>query len=162
MSASDPAAYWFPRVMRVPLMSFLGARPVDPADPTAGLLLEVRQEALNAADVTHGGVLGSILDLAAYLAVLPSLGPGEQAATHHFSATYMLPTRAGDRLHASGVLLRRARHVAFTEAIVRCLDSVIARASVTKSIIHGESEAAGSDARAASAIGPIGEGRAHE
>jgi uncharacterized protein (TIGR00369 family) len=57
---------WFPRVFEVPLINLLGARPVDAQDPTAGLSFVVTEETLNAAGALHGGVLGTVLDLAAY------------------------------------------------------------------------------------------------
>lgn len=126
----------FARVMSVPLIAFLGARPASADDPTAGLVLEVDDPTLNAAGVLHSGVIATMLDLAAYLAILPLLAPDEQAVTHHFSATYLSPTRIGELVAAKGRVLRAGRHVAFTEASVRSADRLVATASVTKSIVR--------------------------
>lgn len=126
---------WFPLVMDVSLVTFLGAAPVDANDPAAGLSLVVGDTALNAAGVLHGGAIATILDLAAYLAVLPTLSGAEQAVTHAFSAAYLSATAAGDTVIAKGSVLRRARHIAFISATAACGERLIATASVTKSIV---------------------------
>jgi uncharacterized protein (TIGR00369 family) len=126
---------WFPRVFEVPIISFIGARPVDDQDPTAGLSFVVTDKALNAAGALHGGVLGTVLDLAAYLSVIPTLGRGEQAVTHAISASYLSGSEVGETLVARGELLRRTRRLAFSSASVTSGERLIATASVTKSIL---------------------------
>ena len=126
---------WFPRVFEVPLITFLGAVPVDEQDPAAGLSFVVTEQTLNAAGALHGGVLGTVLDLAAYLSVLPTLERGEQAVTHAIAASYLTGAEVGETLIARGELLRRTRRLAFTSATVASGDRLIATASVTKSIL---------------------------
>ena len=126
---------WFPRVFEVPLIAFLGAVPVDVHDPAAGLSFVVTENTLNAAKALHGGVLGTVLDLAAYLSVIPTLGRGEQAVTHAISASYLSGSEVGETLVARGELLRRTRRLAFSSASVTAGDRLIATASVTKSIL---------------------------
>ena len=126
---------WFPRVFDVPLVTLIGAIPVDKEDPSAGLAFEISEHTLNAAGLLHGGVLGTVLDLAAYLSVLPTIGPGQQAVTHAISASYLAGTEVGQTLVAKGSLLRRTRRLAFASASVTAGDHLIATASVTKSII---------------------------
>ena len=127
---------WFPRVFEVPLITLLGARPVDLEDPTAGLSFVVSEDTLNAAGALHGGVLGTVLDLAAYLCVIPTLGPGEQAVTHSISASYLTGSALGERLVAKGELLRRTRRLAFAASTVKAEERLVATASVTKSILE--------------------------
>ncbi len=86
--------------LAVPLLTFLGARPENPTDPTAGLSLVVTERALNAAGMLHCGVIATMLDLAAYLTVLPTLDPSQQAVTHAFSASYLSPSAAGETVVA--------------------------------------------------------------
>jgi uncharacterized protein (TIGR00369 family) len=126
---------WFPRVFDVPLIALLGARPVDGKDPAAGLSLVVTENTLNAGGALHGGVLGTVLDLAAYLSVIPTLGRGEQAVTHAIAASYLAGSEVGETLIARGQLLRRTRRLAFSSATVRAGDRLIATATVTKSIL---------------------------
>ena len=127
---------WFPAVLDVPLVRFLGARAVDPNDPSAGLVLQVGQSAVNAAGALHGGAFAALLDLAAYLAVLPLLGPDEQAVTHAIAASYIGPLRVGDTAYVRGEVLRRSSRLAFTTATMSDdKQRLVATASVTKSII---------------------------
>ena len=128
---------WFPLVFDVPLIRLIGARPVNDEDPEAGLTFTVTDGTLNAAGVLHGGVLGTVLDLAAYLSVIPELSPGEQAVTHAINASYITGTTPGESLIATGTLLRRSRHLAFASASVHGGERLVATASVTKSIIGG-------------------------
>jgi uncharacterized protein (TIGR00369 family) len=129
------AMAWFPRVIDVPLITFLGAEPEDPDDPTAGLSMVITDQALNAAGVLHGGVIATVLDLAAYLAVLPTLGDSEQAVTHSFSASYLSAAAAGETVLVKGAVLRRSRHLAFTSVSMTSAERLVAVASVTKSIV---------------------------
>ena len=126
---------WFPLVFEVPLIQLLAAAPVDAEDPTAGLSFVVTEKTLNAAGALHGGVLGTVLDLAAYLSVIPTLGPGEQAVTHAIAASYLTGSELGETLVARGQLLRRTRRLAFTSSAVTAGDRLVATASVTKSIV---------------------------
>lgn len=132
---------WFALVMDVPLVRYLGARPVDPVDPTAGVELEVTDTALNAAGVVHGGAIATILDLAAYLSVLPVLEREEQAVTHSFAASYVSSTGRGERVIATGTLVRRTRHLAFTTSSAMVSGRIVAVASVTKSLVRPRQEA---------------------
>jgi uncharacterized protein (TIGR00369 family) len=129
------AMAWFPRVLDLPLITFLGARAEDPDDPSAGLSMVITDNALNAAGVLHGGAIATVLDLAAYLAVLPTLGDSEQAVTHSFFASYLSATGAGETVVAKGSVLRRSRHLAFTSVSMTSRDRLVATAEVTKSIV---------------------------
>lgn len=139
----DPAAgdrvldgmAWFPLVFDVPLIRLIGATPIDAQDPAAGLSFVVTEATLNAAGALHGGVLGTVLDLAAYLSVIPTIRPGEQAVTHAISASYLGGSNIGETLVCRGALLRRTRRLAFASSSVVAGDRLVATASVTKSII---------------------------
>jgi uncharacterized protein (TIGR00369 family) len=134
------AARWFPAVLDVPLIRFLGAQAIDPDDPAAGLLLDVGETAVNAAEVMHGGTFATLLDLAAYLAVLPVLEPSEQAVTHAFSAAYLGAVVTGSTVRVRGEVLRRTRHLAYTTAqMMEQGGRLVATASVVKSIIPSRS-----------------------
>ncbi len=126
---------WFPLVFDIPLINLIGARPLDPGDPRAGLSLTVTKATLNAAGVLDGGVLGTVLDLAAYLSVIPTIGPGQQAVTHAMASSYLASTGVGEVLVARGQLLRRTRKLAFASSSVVVGERLIATASVTKSIV---------------------------
>jgi uncharacterized protein (TIGR00369 family) len=77
------------RALDVPLLSFLGTSLLDPDDPTAGLRFELGPNVLNAVDILHGGVISTVLDLAAYLAVLSELDVDEEATTHALAVQFV-------------------------------------------------------------------------
>ena len=126
---------WFPLVFDVPLITLIGAIPVDKQDPRAGLAFEVTEQTLNAGGALHGGVLGAVLDLAAYLSVIPTMGRGQQAVTHGISASYLAGTELGETILVKGKLLERTRRLAFASSEATVGDRLIATASVTKSIL---------------------------
>lgn len=126
---------WFAPVFAVPLIDLIAAEPVDATDPARGLRFVVTAQCLNAGGVVHGGVLATVLDLAAYLSVLRTIGRGQQAVTHAVAASYIAAARLGETLVATGELMRRSRRLAFTTATVTSGERLVAMASVTKSII---------------------------
>ncbi|HET9073568.1 MAG TPA: PaaI family thioesterase [Solirubrobacteraceae bacterium] len=124
-------------VLAVPLHRSLGVALVDPADPSAGLEIEVAQLALNNKGVLHGGLVPLLLDVASYLAVLPALEPGTNAVTTSVSASLLVGVQAGERVRFSGQVERRGRSVAFLSARARVGERVVATGQVVKSIVRG-------------------------
>jgi uncharacterized protein (TIGR00369 family) len=125
----------FRQALEVPLLRFLEAVPEDANDPTAGLRLRVTDAALNATGVLHGGVMATLLDLAAYLGLLPALTSSEQAVTHAFAASYIAPASPGETILAKAAVLPRSRHLAFITATLNSDARTVATAWITKSIL---------------------------
>ena len=121
--------------LAIPLQVALDARPVDPADPTAGLVLPVEGLALNPGGTLHGGALGAILELAGLLAVLPTLADDEHAVTAHISTQMLSPGWRGDEVTVTAALERRGRRLAFVAASAAVGDRLVARSQITKSIV---------------------------
>lgn len=122
------------RALEVPLLRFLGASLLDGREPQAAVSLALTEKALNAVGALHGGVIATILDVAAYIAVLPELTPEEEAVTHAFAGSYIAAPEAGQELRATGSLLRRTRRLAFVSAELRSDEKLLALATVTKSV----------------------------
>lgn len=122
------------RALETPLLRFLGASLPDDGAELCGLSIEVTGNALNAVGALHGGAIATLLDVAAYLAVIPALAADEEAVTHAFAASYLAAARQGEQLRATGTLLRRTRRTAFLTAELRSETTLIATANVTKSI----------------------------
>jgi uncharacterized protein (TIGR00369 family) len=118
----------------VPLLRFLKASLVDRADGHWSIGLTQSANALNALDGLHGGVIATVLDVAAYLAVVPHLSSGEEAITIAFSASYVAGAPPDEQLRASGSLIRRTRGLAFASAELRSNSGLLALANVTKAI----------------------------
>ncbi len=122
-------------VLDIPLHRFLGMRLRDPADPPAGVWFPVDGPAQNQAALLHGGVVYTLLDVAAFLALLPQLSDAEHAVTHDLTASLLRPVRAGARVDVTGSVLRRGRSVAFLRAEASVDGVVVASGQVTKSIV---------------------------
>jgi uncharacterized protein (TIGR00369 family) len=120
----------------VPLLRLLQAALVKGDDPTAGTVITVSGDALNAVDTLHAGAIATLLEITAYLALLPSLGRDEEAATHAFSSSYMRAGLAGDELRCRATVLHRSRRLAVVAAELRRGDELVANATVTKSILR--------------------------
>jgi uncharacterized protein (TIGR00369 family) len=122
------------RALEVPLLGFLGAALVDEKGAPPSLSMIFSERGANAVGAIHGGTLSTLLDVAAYLAVLPHLEEGEEALTHAIAANYMASASLDDTVRASGALLRRTRRMAFMAAELRSETGLLASAMVTKSV----------------------------
>ena len=122
------------RALAVPLLCFLGASLADGPDGFWSIELQQGPNSLNAVDALHGGVIATVLDVAAYLAVLPQLSATEEAVTIAFSASYLAAAGADQPLRATGSFIRRTRHLAFATAELSSEGQPLALATVTKAI----------------------------
>lgn len=120
--------------LAVPLLRFLKASLVDRVDGCWSIGLPPSPNALNAVDALHGGVIATVLDVAAYLAVVPHLSSEEEAVTIAFAASYIAGAPSGEQLRASGSLIRRTQGLAFVGAELRSDSGLLAFANVTKAI----------------------------
>ncbi|MBC8092739.1 MAG: PaaI family thioesterase [Pseudonocardia sp.] len=122
--------------LAIPLQHALGAVPVDPADPTAGVRFPVRGLAINPGGTLHAGALGSIMELTGLLALLPHLDAAEHAVTHHISTQILSPGREGEEVLVTASVERRTRRLGFVTATATVGDRLLARAQITKSVIE--------------------------
>jgi uncharacterized protein (TIGR00369 family) len=122
------------RALETPLLRFLGASLIANGTEPFALSIPLNENALNAVGALHGGVIATVLDVAAYLAVAPHLAPEEEAITIALAASYLAAPPPGGKLRAGGSLLRRTRRLAFLSAELRSEGTLLAVANVTKSI----------------------------
>ena len=122
-------------IFEVPLMKAIGARFAGFHAGLARVALSVDQRSLNANAVVHGGVLYALLDMAAYLAVVPSLKPGQTAVTHNINASVFGALALGAELLFEGRIVHMGRTLAVVASTARAADRQIATATVCKSII---------------------------
>lgn len=123
-------------VLDIPLHRFLGMQLRDPAEPAAGIWFPVAEPAQNQATVLHGGVVYTLMDVASFLALLPSLSDDEHAVTHDLTVSLLRPVAADKRVDITGTVLRKGRQVAFMRAEATVDGQVVAAAQVTKSILR--------------------------
>lgn len=121
--------------LAVPLAAALGARLLSEDDPATGGRFKVGPLASNGAGGLHAAALGAIIELAGFLAVLPTLDAAEHAVTHAISTQLMSAARDGDTETVRGRLDRRTRRLAFVSVEAGVEDAMIARAQLTKSIV---------------------------
>jgi uncharacterized protein (TIGR00369 family) len=121
----------------VPLLGFLGASLLDEEDPAEGIALVTGEHNVNAVDFLHGGAISTILDVAAYLSLLPELNEEEEAITHALFVSYLAAVKGETRLVACGRVLRRSKRLAFVTSELRDQDRLVATAQVTKSVVSG-------------------------
>lgn len=119
-----------------PLHRMMGVEKIDSANGSASIAITVGENAVNARGAFHGGIAYTICDMACYAALLGVLAEGENAATHDIHVSLMRAAKRGDRIVTSGKVIKRGRNLAFMEAEMHCGDQLIARATVTKSILR--------------------------
>lgn len=122
-------------VLDIALHRFLGVRLADPDDPPAGIVFPATDGALNNVGLLHGGVVTALLDVASYLALLPSLAAAEHAVTHDLAASLMRPVAAGSQVRVRGHVVRKGRAVAFLRAEATVDGLLVASAQVTKTLV---------------------------
>ncbi|MFC5137803.1 PaaI family thioesterase [Actinomycetospora rhizophila] len=124
--------------LAVALPDALGVEFVDPHAPLDGVVLPVAGLAVTPAATAHAAALGAAIELAGYLAVLPTLTPAQHAVTHQIATQYLRPAPGGRRVRVVGTLTRRARELAFV-AVTASLEDAPARpvalSQLTKSIV---------------------------
>jgi uncharacterized protein (TIGR00369 family) len=133
----DVTAERVANALGVPLLRFLDVSAVSPQDPRAGISLAPAANVLNAVDLPHAGAISTILEIAAYLALVPDLSPDEEAVSHALFVSYVARAEAETPLTASGQVVRRTRRLAFVTAELNQDGRLLATAHVTKSIYTG-------------------------
>jgi acyl-coenzyme A thioesterase PaaI-like protein len=118
----------------VPLLCFLDVSAVDPRDPRAGVSLTPTANVMNAVEVPHAGAVATILEMAAYLALLSDLSPDEEAVSHALFVSYIARAEGVTPLVGTGRVVRRTRGLAFVTAELIQDGRLLATANVTKSI----------------------------
>lgn len=122
--------------MDVPLHRWLDLELADPADPRAGVVLPVGPPALNNAGLLHGGIVAALLDVTAYLRLLPDLAAEENAVTHDATSSLLREVREGSQVLLRAEVVHRGRSLAFLRSDATVDGDVVAMGSVTKSLLR--------------------------
>ena len=124
--------------LAVALPDALGVEFVDPSDPLRGVAFEVAGIAVTPAATLQAAALAAALELAGYLAVLPTLTAAEHAVTHQISTQYLRAGTVGQRVRVRAELVRRTRALAFVAVTAeRETDGVVlAQGQITKSVVE--------------------------
>jgi len=112
------------------LAELLGVEIEHAGEGASTLGLQVNAGHLNKADVVHGGVICTLVDMAIGLSVRSVLAPGSQLATTSLNVAFLLPCR-GARIRAEGRVISRGRRLVFGEARVWSGDALVAQGAGT-------------------------------
>ncbi|MDP3859912.1 MAG: PaaI family thioesterase [Stagnimonas sp.] len=132
----SPLEQYLPMIVQHPLHQAMGVRQIDAADGKASLEVVVGAGMVNPAGMFHGGIVYTLCDMVCYAALVSQLQPGENAATHDLHVSILKAARLGETVRFEGRVLRAGRSVAFMEAVAMQGERLLARATVTKSILR--------------------------
>ncbi|HVF07776.1 MAG TPA: PaaI family thioesterase [Actinomycetota bacterium] len=111
-------------------------------DGSVDLRLEAGPDHANLQGTVHGGVLATLADTAAGLAVRSAIPPGSRHVSVNLDVQYLAPARMGTLL-ATGRVVRLGRRIAFAEADVSdTAGELLARAQVTVAVSRADPGAA--------------------
>ena len=100
-------------------------------DGSVDLRLEAGPDHANLQGTVHGGVLATLADTAAGLAVRSAIPPGSRHVSVNLDVQYLAPAGMGTLL-ATGRVVRLGRRIAFAEArVTDATGDIVARAQVT-------------------------------
>lgn len=131
-----PLDRFLPTVTHHPLHRAMGVTQIVASDGKAQIDVTVSDTTTNTAGVFHGGVVYTLCDMACYAALLSVLRDGENAVTHDIHVSMLRAARLGDRVQFSARVLKHGRSVAFMTAEAHSGEHLLARATVTKSILR--------------------------
>lgn len=125
-----------PMVLAHPLHQYIGVDAIDAADGRSRIEIVIGDNTVNPRGAFHGGVAYLLCDMACYAALLSVLAEGENAVTHDLHVSMLRAAKLGDRVVASANVIKRERNIAFMDAALHCGEQLLARATVTKSILR--------------------------
>lgn len=135
--ASDHADTITDRVLRHRFHRDCGLTLVERDGDGAVCRFAVNDYTVNPAGMLHGGILYAMMDVTAYLAVLPTLAADENAVSHDVHVSVLRPV-AENHVDLHARILRRGRGVIFVRIEARDAGGrTAATASVTKSVVPG-------------------------
>lgn len=100
-----------------PATKTLGIRILELAEGRSLVEMEVDQHFHNMSATMHGGIMADIADAAMGIAVATTISPEEDFTTMEFKISFLRPHVKGP-LTAEGLVAKRGRRVAFTEAVL--------------------------------------------
>ena len=117
-----------------PYGNFLGIKMLNYGDGEAQCLINITEDHLNTGGRVHGGVLTSLADTAAGVAVRTIRPEGALTATTDLSISFIRPPK-GDSLLANARVLHAGKQLYRVEVEVFSADKLVARANATFMIV---------------------------
>lgn len=117
-----------------PFGAFIGIRMLEARDGKSHCRIELQEHHMNNGGRVHGGVLTSLADTAAGMAVRTVRPEGSLAATTDLSIAFIRPP-AGDTLEAHAEVIHAGRRLFRAEISVLSAEKLVARTTATFMII---------------------------
>ena len=121
--------------MGLPLQEFLGVRLESMTAGNAEIMLPPTANSINAGGVVHGGIIYSLLDVAAYMAMLPLLNKNQNAVTLDLHASVLRPAPIDKPLMFKGMVRKIGKRMIFCDSEAWSDEQLVATGRVTKSIV---------------------------
>ena len=118
-----------------PLHRYIGVETIHAEQGRAHFEITVGSNTVNTYGAFHGGVVYTLCDMACYAALMSELTDGEDAVTCDIHVSLLRAAKIGDRIRFQGKVIKRGRNLGFMESEAYLDEQLIARATVTKSIL---------------------------
>jgi len=125
----------FIKVKEVPLHKALGLQFSEPKDGQSIVTMTVDDRHVNTAGVFHGGLIYAFCDITAFVALISLMEEGQMGVTNSISIQVMRPVAKGSEVEFHGNVIKLGRRMAFVETTAISNGKVIAKASITKTMI---------------------------
>lgn len=122
-------------VFQLPLHQYVGVRDIQASEGKSRVFLKVEDNAINPASMLHGGVVYTLCDVAAYTALLSVLPSDREAVTNNISVSILRPVKYGADVVFTAEVVKLGKTLCFIYAKACVSDTIVASASITKSII---------------------------
>lgn len=126
-------------VFTLPFHRFCGVELVHQEPGKSVVRIPIDENTGNVNGVLHGGILYAVIDVAAFLALVPLFAPGEMAVSHDVHVSVMRPVPKGATLELRAEVRRRGRGIAFMQVeawnVTATPPVLAATGSVTKSFV---------------------------
>lgn len=123
------------RLVQSPAWKFLGLEVVEVQEGVAVIEMVPAAEMTNFAGVVHGGFISMLADSAMGRALHSALPEGERHFTFDLKMNFINPVQSGERLRATGRVVRAGQRIALCECRVEGPDGrLVASATGTFSV----------------------------
>jgi uncharacterized protein (TIGR00369 family) len=123
------------KAKNLPFHKFLGINEFSTSAGRGELKIVVNENMANMIGVMHGGIIYSLCDTTAYIALMSVLDENIEVVTHDVHVSVLSSAKMGDEVKFIANVVKKGRRVCFTEVKAYVGEKVIAMATVTKSIL---------------------------
>ena len=113
-----------------------GVELVEMGDGIGRIAFTPRAEMLPPWGTLNGGVLSSLVEIPAFVALLSTIESGELPVTNDIFIQHMRPLPGDTRYELAGTLMRRSRTMAWLDVVAKARGESVSLVRITKSIVR--------------------------